>query len=150
MPELPEVEITKQKLEKHNLIGREISGFWSDWPRGLRIAKSSAAINSDIRSRKILGLRRVGKALFFDLSGAPKKVLGWHFRMSGRLEVTRQKAEGHLGGPATMLAKASFGRGSEKLEIGNRTIHAKVFLDDGREIFFSDPRKFGVIWYGTP
>jgi formamidopyrimidine-DNA glycosylase len=36
MPELPEVEITMQKLKKEKLIGAKISGFWSDWPKGLK------------------------------------------------------------------------------------------------------------------
>lgn len=133
MPELPEVEITKRKLEEQKIVGAKISGFWSDWPRGLRIARSAAAINSDIASRNILGLRRMGKALLFDLSaprqarGKPPKVLGWHFRMSGRLEVKN-------GGSETK----------------DKSVHARVTLEDGREIAFRDPRKFGVVWYGTP
>ena len=68
MPELPEVEITKRKLDGSKLIGVKIIGFWSDWPKGLRIAKSAKAINQDIRSRKIINLRRIGKVLLFVLS----------------------------------------------------------------------------------
>lgn len=142
MPELPEVEITRRKLIEQGLIGAKISSFWSDWPRGLQIAKSVKLVNSDIASRKILNIRRLGKALFFDLSKNGSKwnkweevdkVLGWHFRMSGRLEVR-----------------------SERLDVGDwrrtddKSIHARVTLNDGREIIFRDPRKFGVVWYGTP
>ncbi|MEK7090261.1 MAG: bifunctional DNA-formamidopyrimidine glycosylase/DNA-(apurinic or apyrimidinic site) lyase [Patescibacteria group bacterium] len=150
MPELPEVEITRQKLINEKLIGAKIAGFWSDWPRGVQIAKSPSAINHDIKGRKIVGLRRVGKALFFDLGGKPfdktplygdrgsreqgkvQRVLGWHFRMSGRL-----------------LVRRSFNGGaSEGGEAGEKSIHVRVALADGREIAFRDPRKFGVVWYG--
>lgn len=145
------MEITRQKLIKEKLIGAEIGGFWSDWPRSVQIAKSPSAINRDIKGRKIIGLCRVGKALFFDLGGKPfdkapldkargtreqgkiQRILGWHFRMSGRL-----------------LVRRSFnGGGSEGGDDGEKSIHAKVFLRDGREIAFRDPRKFGIVWYGT-
>lgn len=137
MPELPEVEITRRKLVKQKLVGTHISGFWSDWPRGLRIVKSAAAIDRDINGRKIVGLRRVGKALLFDLGGKPPKILGWHFRMSGRLEMR----------PA--FVNTAVGK-NETLKIENKSVHVRVALSDGQEIVFRDPRKFGVVWYGTP
>jgi len=136
MPELPEVEITKRKLEP--LKGRKIKGFWSDWPRGLRITGSAKKIDKDIKGRKILSVRRYGKAVVFELEkrkGDKKgeKILAFHQRMSGSLLI-RSKADSQ---------KSKVGRQKEH-------VHAKVLFEDGTELWFKDPRKFGVVWYGKP
>lgn len=120
MPELPEVEITTGKLQP--LIGRIINSFWSNWPRGLRITKSSREINSDIVGRKILNIKRRGKAVIFELSG--EQVLAFHQRMSGKLFI-----------PAVKPSK-------------DKHVHLKVFFVGDAQLWFRDPRKFGVVWYG--
>jgi len=136
MPELPEVEITKRKLEP--LKGRRIKGFWSDWPRGLRITGSVKKIDKDIKGRKILSGGRYGKAIVFELEkrkGDKKgeKILAFHQRMSGSLLI-RSKVD------------------SQKAKVDGQKdyVHAKVLFEDRTELWFKDPRKFGVIWYGKP
>ena len=124
MPELPEVEITKEKLKP--LIGKTCQSFWSDWPRGLRVTRSVGAIDKDIRGRKVVALRRKGKVILFTLS--KEKTLAFHQRMSGRF-ISREKKDAVL-------------------DKGKHTRVAISFYD-GNVLYFVDPRKFGVCWYGN-
>ena len=66
MPELPEVEITKRKLEP--------------------LIKSKRILN--LGGKKILRIERKGKAILIYLSGG--KILGFHQRMSGKLLIVRR------------------------------------------------------------
>lgn len=147
MPELPEVEITKLKLAPL-LRGRRVLYFWTDWPRGLRtysakrVADSVKWMAADIRGRRIVGIERRGKVLFFRLSprpgsgqaGRPPRIMAVHLRMSGRMEV----AEDAKGTKEIKGAKE------------NRWTHFRWQLSGGRELRLVDPRKFGVVWYGDP
>lgn len=67
MPELPEVEITKRKLEPL-LLGKRIL---------------------DLGNKKILKLERRGKAILIHLSG--DKIFAFHQRMTGKLLVVEKK-----------------------------------------------------------
>lgn len=131
MPELPEAEITRRNLKP--LLGKKIAGFWSNWPRALRITASRRKINSDIKGRVILDIRRHGKAIFLGLSSKEPKshnterLLVFHQRMSGSLLIK----------PKTQIMQGKTAH-----------IHAKIFFEDESELWFEDPRKFGVIWYG--
>jgi hypothetical protein len=60
VPELPEVETVVTDLRK-KVNGYSITGFWSDWPKALKNKKLSV-FQKEIMGRKILGLRRIGKA----------------------------------------------------------------------------------------
>jgi len=137
MPELPEVEITKRKLRP--LLGKTIVDFWSDWPRALRLATLSH-ISQDITGRRIVRIWRRGKAVFLGLgeedNSGPKKVeriLGFHQRMSGRLTIRFKMKDLRL-------------KKDEEL----KHVHVRVIFKDGVELLFQDPRKFGVVWYGSP
>ena len=137
MPELPEVEITKRKLRPH--LGKTIVDFWSDWPRALRLATLSR-ISQDITGRRIVLIWRRGKAVFLGLgeednsvSKKVERVLGFHQRMSGRLTIRFKMKD-------LRLKKA------EEL----KHVHVRVIFKDGVELLFQDPRKFGVVWYGSP
>lgn len=126
MPELAEVEITRLKLLPA-VKGRRILDFWTDWPRNFHSSLSIAEAKRDIRGRKITGLSRRGKVLFFELAGKPARKIALHFRMSGRLLVSSSKSK-----PAS-----------------DKWTHFRWRLSGSREIRFIDPRKFGVVWYGT-
>lgn len=136
MPELPEVEITRQKLLPL-ICGRRIFGFWTDWPRGLRaysgqrIAGRVRWVAGDMRGRKILEVTRRGKVLFFTLSGELERVMAIHLRMSGRLEVAN-------------VAKTA----NTAKEM--RWTHFRWQLSGGKILRFVDLRKFGRVWYGAP
>lgn len=126
MPELAECEITRRKLLAR-VKGKVFAGFWTDWPRGLKLAEPGF-IGRDITGRKILNVRRQGKVIFIDLSGRPEKKLAFHQRMSGRLECF----------DAFKNLRA------------NRHAHFVFRFVDGSRLLFVDPRKFGVVWYGEP
>lgn len=121
MPELPEAEITKRKLTP--LIGKTVASFYCDWPRGLRVTTSPQKMAADIRGRKILGLDRHGKVIILSLG---ERVIAFHQRMSGRL----------------MIAPRNVKPG--------KFVHHRLTFSDGSALWFLDPRKFGIIWYGKP
>lgn len=121
MPELPEAEITKRKLAL--LIRKTVSNFSSDWPRGLRVARSTRDINRDIRGRRVRGIDRHGKVIFLDLG---ERVIAFHQRMSGRLMIAPRDTK------------------------PTKHVHHILAFSDGSALWFHDPRKFGVVWYGKP
>lgn len=133
MPELPEVETTTRKLQP--LAGRQIKSFNGDWPRGARI-NTLNFIARDIVGRKIISISRVGKSIIFMLSGRSAKdagrILAFHQRMSGRLLIK--------------LSIINF----QFPKINDKHIRIKIIFTDGNELWFIDPRKFGVVWYGKP
>ena len=137
MPELPEVEVTRQKLLPL-IRGRRVLAFWTDWPRGLRVAKSKEQMATSMRGRKILDITRRGKVLFFKLSGRPERELAVHLRMSGRIEFV----------PARRLFWRSPKYATPDRE--SRWVHVRWRLSGNRELRFIDPRKFGLVWYGDP
>ena len=71
---------------------------------------------SRIIGQKITGVGRRGKYLIFSLSGDETLII--HLKMTGSL----------------------------LLKPPDRFIRAIIHLDDGSEIYFRDPRKFGVMW----
>ena len=71
---------------------------------------------SRLIGQKITGVGRRGKYLFFSLSGGETLII--HLKMTGSLW----------------------------LKPPDRFIRAIIHLDDGTEIYFRDPRKFGVMW----
>ena len=154
MPELPEVEITKRKLRP--LLGKTIVDFWSDWPRALRLATLSR-ISQDITGRRIVRIWRRGKAVFLGLgeedNSSPKKVervLGFHQRMSGRLMIKTEKPTYAPPTSASWRTTADRQDFEEQAEKQKKHVHVRVIFKDGVELLFQDPRKFGVVWYGSP
>ena len=89
MPELPEVQTVVNDLNK-KIIGYEVADFWSDWPKAIK-NKGLADFQKEIRGRKILDTRRIGKNIFIDLSG--EKTLYIHLKMTGHLLVKRQNVK---------------------------------------------------------
>jgi formamidopyrimidine-DNA glycosylase len=115
MPELPEVETIKNELLPHVLC-RTITGVELFWERIVR-QPLPEEFRSIIIGKKITGLSRRGKYLFFHLSGG--LVLVMHMKMTGSLLVDPSDA---------------------------RFTRAVLHLDNGVAVHFWDPRKFGVMW----
>ncbi len=118
MPELPEVETVKNELSPH-IIGRKLTGITLCW-EGIVKKTSAKDFLSRIIGRKVTGLERYGKYLIFSLND--DDMLVTHLKMAGSLLV------GH--------------NSSEPPKYTRAIIH----LDNGTNIFFSDPRKFGAMW----
>src|SRR4051812_39430204 len=131
MPELPEVETVARQLDPE-LRGRRIErlevldGRWSRPvpPQQLGEAVSGATIT---------GLGRRGKYLLLGLDGG--RTLVMHLRMTGNLVLVEGEE---------MLDPAE----GRQLYMGERSnserhLRARFVLDDGRELWFTDPRRFG-------
>ena len=131
MPELPEVETVARQLEP------EIEGHRIEllevldprWSRPLPPAKLGATVSG----ATIEGLGRRGKYLLLALDGG--RTLVMHLRMTGNLvlvegEEILDPAEGRL-----------LYQGERTTEA--RHLRARFVLDDGRELWFTDPRRFG-------
>ena len=118
MPELPEVETTVRALRKP-LVGRTITGVRNTWPRHIALP-SPEELQERIAGRRILGIDRRGKFLVFTLSEGETLII--HLRMTGHLSVVRADTpvDAHT--------------------------HTIFRLEDGRELRFRNPRKFGRVY----
>ncbi len=86
MPELPEVQTVVSDLNE-KIIGDTITDFSSAWPKAIK-GKTLTVFKKEIVGRKILGVRRLGKNIFVDLSGG--KTLYLHLKMTGHLLIKSQ------------------------------------------------------------
>jgi formamidopyrimidine-DNA glycosylase len=131
MPELPEVETVVRQLEPevegHRIERLEVLD--ERWSRPLPPAKLGAAVGDSTIER----LGRRGKYILMHLDG--ERTLVMHLRMTGNL-ILREGEE---------VLDPSEGRrlyeGERSTE--ERHLRARFALDDGRELWFTDPRRFG-------
>lgn len=140
MPELPEVEITRQRIEPL-LVGRRI--------RALHTSKASyffltppAELRASLRGRRVQALQRRGKYLVARLDDSARLLL--HLGMTGQL----------FSGAATSLrllsstARASLSpEAQQRFEADAHTHLHFDFEDGGEAVYMRDVRKFGkVLW----
>jgi formamidopyrimidine-DNA glycosylase len=131
MPELPEVETVARQLEPE-IEGRRIERlevYDPRWSRPVPPAELGAAVSG----ATITGLGRRGKYLLLGLDDG--RTLVMHLRMTGNLVLVEGEE---------MIDP---GEGRE-LYIGERStserfLRARFLLGDGRELWFTDPRRFG-------
>ena len=131
MPELPEVETVARQLDPE-LAGRTIEGLEvldARWCRPLAPRK----FETSVEGATIEGLGRRGKYLLLALSGA--RTLVMHLRMTGNLVLVEGEEK----------LDPSEGRRLYEAErsTSERHLRARFTLDDGRELWFTDPRRFG-------
>lgn len=119
MPELPEVETVVRGL-RAPLIGRTVQAMWYDWPRTLH---SPAP---DEFAARIVGqtFRSITRRAKYIVCVLDHDYLLVHLKMTGRLYVTDADSQ----------------------HDADRWVHFKLALDAGRELRFSDSRKFGKIY----
>jgi formamidopyrimidine-DNA glycosylase len=131
MPELPEVETVARQLEPE-LEGRRIEllevldGRWSR-------PVPPEALSEAVSGSTIEGLGRRGKYLLLALDGG--RTLVMHLRMTGNLVLVEGEE----------MLDPSEGRRLYEGERSTSTRHlrARFVLEDGREVWFTDPRRFG-------
>ncbi|MFA6973259.1 MAG: bifunctional DNA-formamidopyrimidine glycosylase/DNA-(apurinic or apyrimidinic site) lyase [Parcubacteria group bacterium] len=145
MPELPEVETVVMDLNQ-KIKGDVITDFWSEWPKAIK-GKMLKEFQKEIKGRKIVGARRIGKNIFIDLSGG--KTLYIHLKMTGHLLVKTQSRppKARLFDPRqeTQL-KPSFSSAHDYFaDKVNQYIRHKFFLGKNKVMEFSDVRKFAKI-----
>jgi formamidopyrimidine-DNA glycosylase len=123
VPELPEVETLARDLQGL-LVGAEIEAVKVCWSRTVAVP-TAEALTEQLPRRSIVGVSRRGKFLVISLSDSSYLLI--HLRMSGQLRVE----------PASCSPDG----------------HARLIfqLTDGRQLVFSDTRKFGrVYWTRDP
>jgi formamidopyrimidine-DNA glycosylase len=131
MPELPEVETVCRQLEPE-IEGRRIERLEIDDARWCRPV-SPPELEAAVSGRRIEGLGRRGKYLLLDLDGGQTLVM--HLRMTGNLVLV--EGERRLDPSEGMRLYEGERSTSE------RHLRARFRLDDGRELWFTDPRRFG-------
>ncbi len=124
MPELPEVENTRRYLIQAGLSGRTITGAAIGWAKTVKHPTLEDFVLG-VRHRRVADVQRRGKYLLLPLDGDDSRTsdtLVLHLGMTGGLRVHPQTQ------PAPPMVRHTFS------------------LDDGRELRFIDPRKFGHLW----
>ena len=117
MPELPEVETVKNELLPY-VVSHRIAGVTLIW-EGIVKEPSAQEFCSRIIGQEITGIERRGKYLIFSLSRGDLLII--HLKMTGSLLI-----------------------GQDSSELPKYT-RAVIHLDKDINIFFRDPRKFGVM-----
>jgi formamidopyrimidine-DNA glycosylase len=131
MPELPEVETVVRQLEPE-VEGHRIDGLEVLDPRWSRPVPPER-LGDEVGGSTIERLGRRGKYILVHLDG--ERTLVMHLRMTGNL-ILREGEE---------MLDPSEGRrlyeGERSTE--ERHLRARFVLDDDRELWFTDPRRFG-------
>ncbi|MBI5507832.1 MAG: bifunctional DNA-formamidopyrimidine glycosylase/DNA-(apurinic or apyrimidinic site) lyase [Deltaproteobacteria bacterium] len=117
MPELPEVETVRRSLARH-VVGKAIAAVVVR-DRRLREIVAPRRLKRIAIGRRIVAVRRRAKYLLVDLEAGASLLL--HLGMSGRLRL------------------------APKGERRRTHDHVIFGLDDGRELLFNDPRRFGRV-----
>jgi formamidopyrimidine-DNA glycosylase len=122
MPELPEVETVVRSL-RPLLVGHTIRDMWYDWPRTLQSPSPDMFI-ARVRGQKVHAVTRRAKYIILHLD---HDFLLIHLKMTGRLYVLDAGAAAP----------------------DDRWVHVRFQLDEGKQLCFSDSRKFGRVYLAT-
>lgn len=117
MPELPEVETTKEGIKPH-LEGQIIRNI--DVRNGTFRIPVSASINELCSAKKVLSVTRRAKYILIQLT---QGYLLIHLGMSGHLRIVSEKA------------------------VSQKHDHITLYLTNGQALRFCDPRRFGLFLY---
>jgi formamidopyrimidine-DNA glycosylase len=131
MPELPEVETVCRQLEPE-IEGRRIEALEVLDPRWCK-PTSPVDLENAVTGATIAGLGRRGKYLLLALEGG--RTLVMHLRMTGNLVLVEG---GRKLDPSEGMRLYEGERSTSE-----RHLRARFSLDDGCELWFTDPRRFG-------
>src|SRR5688572_5987943 len=118
MPELPEVETVVRGL-REPLVGHTVLDMWYDRETMIR-TPAPAEFAARIAGQKVTGITRRAKYIVIQLE---HDVLTVHLKMTGRLYVSD----------------------ADKNDDADRWVRVKFTLDGGKELRFSDSRRFGRV-----
>ena len=130
MPELPEVEIVKQSLEKNVQYKRILKVIVSN--RNLRFGLKKN-FEQNLENKKILNISRKAKYIILELSGNTFLVV--HFGMSGTLHIIKKKKN--------KRTNLSF---YHSPTIPLKHNHIEILFSNFK-IVYNDPRRFGFFKY---
>ncbi|MGI9557280.1 MAG: bifunctional DNA-formamidopyrimidine glycosylase/DNA-(apurinic or apyrimidinic site) lyase [Solirubrobacterales bacterium] len=142
MPELPEVETIRRQLEPE-LVGQRIEELRVHDERWAR-PEPAEALAELIEGRRIESVARRGKYLIVGVEG--DRFLVMHLRMTGNLLIADRDLTGALDGETGGRGAGARKLGGPRLyepPPGARYLRAELLLDDGRRVWFTDPRRFG-------
>ncbi|MCD6233008.1 DNA-formamidopyrimidine glycosylase [bacterium] len=146
MPELPEVETTIREMKKEKIPGLKIKDIWTDFPKMIHLMPAKKISKQDAErsifkifkkkteNKTIENIWRKGKNIIFDLSDNLTLLL--HQKLTGHLlygvwHLERKEWKSNASGPLR-----------ERI---NSYIHLIFFLDNGKMLALSDPRKFAKV-----
>jgi formamidopyrimidine-DNA glycosylase len=119
MPELPEVETVVRGL-RQPLVGHTITSMWYDWENSIGLP-APYEFEGRVIGQTVKAISRRAKYIVIELD---TDLLLVHLRMTGRLYVT----------------------GEHDVHDVDKWVHIKFGLDGGKELRFSDSRKFGKVY----
>jgi formamidopyrimidine-DNA glycosylase len=141
MPELPEVEVIRQFLDK-NLINKTITDLTVLNP------KSFVGDINQLVGQKIVSFSRLGKQLSFNLSNS--LILLFHLKMTGQLVFIPPSSRGN----SRREGGFSFGHPTPVQSFSegwpNKSTRLIFIFSDSTKLYFNDQRKFGWVKLLTP
>lgn len=153
MPELPEVETTTKGL-RNTIVGLTIRNVWTDL--NTKDKRQSGAVanpkyfkvfKKEILNKKVLSVERRGKNILINISEG--KTILVHLKMTGHLLYGKYKFGIFKDGPwGNSLKNRPFWVPTEKgplYDPYNRFVHVIFTFSNGKNLAFSDARKFGKI-----
>ncbi len=137
MPELPEVEVTRRRIEPL-LIDRKIEALRTTRPSYFFLTPP-ARLRRALQGRQVRRLERVGKYLVAHLDDASRLLL--HLGMTGQLFSSEATS-------VRLLRSAGLDPDAQRRFRPDAHTHLRlIFADAGPEVWFRDARKFGkVLW----
>lgn len=147
MPELPEVEFTARQL-RASIVGATIRDAAVFWERIIGHPDPDT-FRAEIAGQRIESVRRRGKYLLLDLSGA--QLLTVHRRMTGNflllpagweIDCSLRQSD-----PVAWKTRGPSFTTSENHSYSHEHSYCRLCfnLSDGRRLLFTDPRKFGRV-----
>jgi formamidopyrimidine-DNA glycosylase len=132
MPELPEGESARLTARKV-AVGRRIVGAWCADDPIVFDRVSPARVRRALVGKRVLGVHRHGKHLWFELDQRPWPCL--HFGMTGGF---------HVPGRKSVKLKSS-GERQPRAGWPPRFAKLRLTFDDGGELVFADARRLGRV-----
>jgi formamidopyrimidine-DNA glycosylase len=142
VPELPEVEVTRLRIEPW-LVGREIRAVRTSDASHLWLTPP-AELRRRLRGRRALGLLRHGKYLIAELDDGARLLV--HLGMTGQLFTEGAQSVRLLSATARALRRS----GRPARFRPDRHTHLRIaFRDGGPRVLLRDVRRFGKVrWLG--
>lgn len=138
MPELPEVEVTRRRIEA-SLVGRTVRQV-ATTPDSYFFLTSPARLRRGLRGRRLRSLTRLGKYLVAETDEGSRLLL--HLGMTGQL-FSSDAASVRL---LSAAARASLAPDEQLHFRPDGHTHLRLRFDDGgAEVFLRDVRKFGKV-----
>jgi len=145
MPELPEVETVARGL-RQSILGRRILS--------IRLGKTDfiddpAALEQHLPGRRIDAVERYGKFMLLRLSETLSDELAAESRAANEKMASASKAAPTTATPSLLVHLGMTGQlaPAPAAQPHQKHTHVWMTLDDGRELRYTDPRRFGRIAY---